>query len=89
MSTFTLASEEDDDFLISQNSRIPQRDCRGDFSEPTEIQKLHARFDPGKIGFGILPWPGTDQPSPTRDNVKTAMDFLTGNKYSRSQGDKK
>jgi hypothetical protein len=37
---------------------------------------FHDRFDPHKIGFGLLPWPGVD-PSGTRgDNVTTAMRYL-------------
>jgi hypothetical protein len=89
MANFTLAPEEDDDFLFTQNCKISSRDCSGDFRKPTELQNLQARFDPRKVGFGISPWPGTEQPALTKDATTIAMDYLASKKYPRSQGDKK
>ena len=60
----------------------------------TEMQKLRLRFDPHKVGFGILAQPGGDDAAPAGDGVSTdtisiAMRYLIDGKDLRGRGEKK
>lgn len=86
-----MAPEEDDaNFLTPQNFTKPRRDGNGSCREEhTELQNLLVHFNPRKVGFGILPWPGTEQSVQIDDAAKIAMDYLLNGKDRKSQGDKK
>jgi len=53
------------------------------------LQELKVRFDPAKIGFGILPWPATADTSEATDKVALAMSYLLAGKNLRQKGEKK
>jgi hypothetical protein len=69
MTHTTLAPEGDDPHPVDLKSR------RG-AKAPTEAQTLLFRFDPKKVGFGILaPWPGGDQGLRIKES-STIMSFV-------------
>jgi hypothetical protein len=90
MANLTLAPEEDDfDFVLGRNSSPAKR------AEPTpqkltsEAGKLLISFNPRKVGFGILPWPGTDHSAPVSDTVAIAIQYLLEGAEHKAQGEKK
>jgi hypothetical protein len=89
MANLTLAPEEDDfDFSQGRNSSPANR------AEPTpqkmsEAEEVLISFNPRKVGFGILPWPGTDHSAPVSDTVAIAIQYLLEGAGHKAQGEKK
>jgi hypothetical protein len=86
----TLAPEEDDpisrgDLKFGRSSR---NSAKGqDFH--AEAKAILTRFDPHKVGFGILPAFSTDRSVPLSDTVAIAMQYLLEGSDQTSLGEKK
>lgn len=90
MANPTLAPEEDDfDFSRAHNFGLSKRDNVTAPKQPSETTKVLIAFNPRKIGFGILPWPGTDQSAPVSDTVAMAMQYLVEGTDHKAEGEKK
>jgi hypothetical protein len=90
MPNLTLAPEDDDSaFPRSHNLESSPRDNANDSNQRSELETLRLRFNPHKVGFGILPWPGVAYPRPAKEAVVIAMRYLMDGKDSKNQGDKK
>jgi hypothetical protein len=88
MANLTLAPEDDDSGLRHSNNVERSADTYAvDSNRQSELQQLRFRFDPHKVGFGILPWPGTDQPRQAKDTVIIAMNYLADGKVHRDRED--
>jgi len=89
MRNLTLAPEEDDsDFPGGHNVGPSPNDA--DNSKPrTELQRLRFQFNPHKVGFGLLPWPGVDPSGRSQDTVVIAMKYLMDGKSDRNREGKK
>jgi hypothetical protein len=58
-----LLAPEDDDSNIPPSGPSPAP-IKGDQKPEGEFETLHIKFNPLKVGFGIVsPWPGTDRAS--------------------------
>lgn len=88
MPNLTLAPEEDDPRFPNGLRPSPLSHKR-EPHQATELQELKVRFDPAKIGFGILPWPATADTSEATDKVALAMSYLLAGKNLRQKGEKK
>lgn len=90
MANPTLAPEEDD-FNVSRahNFSLSKPDAAVVPSPSSEAAKVLISFNPKKIGFGILPWPGTDKSAPLSDTVAIAMQYLLEGTDHKAQGEKK
>jgi hypothetical protein len=88
MANLTLAPEDDDrDFPRDHNFGPSPRDGMSDLELRTELKKYHEQFNPHKVGFGLLPWPGVD-PSGRKDKIAIAMQYLMDGTIL-NEGDKK
>ena len=89
MANLTLAPEDDPDFPEGHTFKLFAGEHGDDSSQRTELQDLRIRFNPHKVGFGILPWPGVSQAFNGKDTVVVAMKYLIDGKDLRGQEDKK
>jgi hypothetical protein len=90
MPNLTLAPEDDDSaFPRSHNLESSPRGNANDSNHLSELQNVRLHFNPHKVGFGILPWPGVDQSRPAKEAVVVAMRYLIDGKDQRDHGDKK
>lgn len=90
MPNLTLAPEEDDPQSPITNSLGPSPlGIARDANQATELQSIQGRFNPRKIGFGILPWPGTEESSEPQDTVALAIKYLMEGKDLRDKEDAK
>jgi hypothetical protein len=88
MPNLTLAPEDDDSDSPRGREVGPSPQDQGiDLNQWTEMQDLRVRFDPHKVGFGLLPWPGVDPA--LKDNAAIAMKFLIDGKDHRNREEKK
>jgi hypothetical protein len=88
MANLTLAPEDDDsDLRHGDNLGQSAGNHAVDSNRQSELKQLQFRFDPHKVGFGILPWPGTEQPRQTKDTVVIAMNYLADGKVHRDRED--
>jgi hypothetical protein len=88
MTNLTLAPEDDDsDLRHGDNVGQSVGTQAVDSNRQSELKQLRFRFDPHKVGFGILPWPGTDQPKQAKDTVIIAMNYLADGKVHRDRED--
>jgi hypothetical protein len=86
MANLTLAPEDDNpDFRDSSTFELSEVVSDGS-DQRTELERLRFRFNPHQVGFGILPWPGTDHPRQVKDTVVIAMNYLAD---GPDQGSKK
>jgi len=62
MPNLLLAPEDDDsDLPLDHNLGSSPSNNVPTSKSPTEVERLHVRFDPQKVGFGIVPpWPSVD-----------------------------
>jgi hypothetical protein len=58
MPNATLAPE-DDDSPIDHTLGSSKQEPADDLNRISEAQRLRAQFNPHKVGFGLVPWPGT------------------------------
>jgi hypothetical protein len=73
MANVILAPEEDEpDFHRARN--LAQRHNVTDAK--TQFVSVRSHFNPKKVGFGLLPWPGIEQPPPVSDTVAIALQYL-------------
>jgi hypothetical protein len=90
MPNLTVAPEDDDSaFPWSHNLESSPRNQVNDSNQRSELERVRLSFDPHKVGFGILPWPGVDQSRPANETSVVAMRYLIDGKDRRDQGDKK
>jgi len=90
MPNLTVAPEDDDSaFPWSHNLESSPRKKANDSNQRSELERVRLSFDPHKVGFGILPWPGVDQSRPANETIVVAMRYLIDGKDRRDQGDKK
>ena len=89
MANLTLAPEDDDGFHLTHHLDPSPKDTPGEPKETTELETLRGRFNPQKVGFGIRPWPGTDQSAGTEDTVTIATRYLMDGKDLRKNEGKK
>jgi hypothetical protein len=90
MPNLTAAPEDDDSaFPWSNNLQSSPRDKANDSNQRSELERVRLSFDPHKVGFGILPWPGVEQAKPGNETLVVAMRYLIDGKDRREQGDKK
>jgi hypothetical protein len=90
MPNLTLAPEDDDSaFPRSHNLESSPRGNANDSNHRSELETLRLRFNPHKVGFGILPWPGVGHSKPAKEAVVIAMSYLMEGKDRGTQGDKK
>jgi hypothetical protein len=76
MANLTLAPEDDDpDFPRGHDVRPSPREATDPMRQVKPLT-FHDRFDPHKIGFGLLPWPGVDASGTRGDNVGIAIQYL-------------
>jgi hypothetical protein len=86
MTQSTLAPEDDDsDLRHDRDFSLSARDRGHHSALVTELQKLRFRFNPHKVGFGILPCPFTDDTNRVEDNVLIAMNYLADGKARRDR----
>jgi hypothetical protein len=85
MANLTLAPEDDNPDFRRDNTKLSAGSHANDSNQQSELQKLRLRFNPNKVGFGILPWPGTDQPRQIKDPVTAAMNYLAAGKVRRDE----
>jgi hypothetical protein len=77
MPNLILAPEDDDsDFPRVHNLASSPLVDETDMNQGTELQRLRFHFNPHKVGFGILPWPGVDPAGKNKDKVVIAMKYL-------------
>jgi hypothetical protein len=89
MANITLAPEDDNpDFRASESCRLAASDRNGS-DQRTELQTLRFQFNPHKVGFGILPWPGTEHLSQVQGTVLIAMNYLAEGTARRDGEEKK
>jgi hypothetical protein len=86
MANLTLAPEDDNSDL-RHNAGLSAPNSADDSNRQSEMQQLLFRFNPHKVGFGILPWPGTEQPRAAKDTVTIALDYLADGEAHRDQED--
>ena len=90
MANLTLAPEEDDFDLSRGHGPMPSpRNSAKDRKTSSEAGKVLSHFNPNKVGFGLLPWPGTDPAAPLSDTVAIAMQYLVEGTDHKAQGEKK
>src|ERR1700722_16227408 len=90
MANPTLAPEEDDfDYSRRHNFSLFKRDNATAPKPSSEAAKVLISFNPKKIGFGILPWPGTDQATQLSDTVAVAMQYLLEGTDNKAKGENK
>jgi hypothetical protein len=87
MANLTLAPEDDNSDLRHGDNVGLTGTKANDCNPQSELQKIRFRFNPHKVGFGILPWPGTEQPKPAKNTVTIAMNYLVDGKVRRDQED--
>lgn len=86
----TLAPEDDDpQSLVTNGLGSSPLDHAREPKQLTELQSLQSRFNPRKIGFGILPWPGTEDLEQQEDTVALAIRYLMEGKDLRDKEEKK
>ena len=90
MSNLTLAPEEDDPQSPLSNGlgSSPLGHTR-EATQATELENFRSRFDPKKVGFGLLPWPGTEDRTEEEDTVALAIKYLMEGKDLRDNEEKK
>jgi hypothetical protein len=77
MTSLLLVPEEDDSGPArGQSDEIALQRGMSDAQRQSELRMFRISFDPQKVGFGILPWPGVDTTSVSRDSVAVAMKYL-------------
>jgi hypothetical protein len=86
MAHSTLAPEDDSsDRHHDRNLELTAGDHRQHLNQVTELQRLRFRFNPHKVGFGILPWPSTEGSKQIEDKVLIAMNYLAEGKLRRDR----
>jgi hypothetical protein len=81
MAYSTLAPEDDSSPLRhDRNVGLAARDHGHTSNRGTELQRLRFRFDPHKVGFGILPCSFIEPPNQVEDTVLIAMNYLADGK---------
>jgi len=90
MANPTLAPEEDDfDVSRGRDFSLSKRDHDTAPKLTSEAAKVLMSFNPQKVGFGILPWPGIDQSAPVSDTLAIAMQYLLEGTDPGAKGEKK
>jgi hypothetical protein len=94
MANVTLAPEDDEpDFHQGLNFSLPQHHKIAEAKGQRQSRDGHSRFNPKKVGFGLLPWPGVDDrepvPAPAKDTFAIALQYLLeGPSYSDKESEK-
>jgi hypothetical protein len=89
MANLTLAPEDDDADHLTHDFDLSPKNSPGEPKETTELERLRGRFNPQKVGFGLRPWPGTDQSAEGEDTVTIATRYLMSGKDLRKNEGKK
>jgi hypothetical protein len=81
MAQLTLAPEDDEpDFHQGRNFDLSEAHTVSDSKAQTKSSAFHDRFNPKKVGFGLLPWPGVDDrapvSAPAKDTFTIALQYL-------------
>jgi hypothetical protein len=86
MAHSTLAPEDDNsDLRHNRKFGLTAGDNGHDSNLGTELRTLRFRFNPHKVGFGILPCPFTDGPDRVEDTIAIAMNYLADGKVRRDR----
>jgi hypothetical protein len=87
MSNTILAPEDDSSDFGHNHGPRNQNATRHNLA--TEVQKLRIAFNPHRVGFGILSWPGVSEPVRAADSVEVAMKYLIEGKGQKDREEKK
>ena len=89
MTSLLLAPEEDDSGPArGKSDEIALQRGMSDAQRQSEFRKFRISFNPQKVGFGILAWPGVDGTSASRDSVAIAMKYLRDGVEQKNEGER-